>query len=139
MLIFDLTLTLHRDHKSRRLRPPSESSPRRVLVTSWQNTVRKLLRALTRTSLDASQLADLHITLQDNDEPSVRPTLETSMKIDSFFMTSTYQGNIHCLPQYFQTRPEMTKVCSEWVASLFTCWAQDLGRQHSKNRIKFQR
>ncbi|KAF8861630.1 hypothetical protein BDZ45DRAFT_723753 [Acephala macrosclerotiorum] len=33
----------------------------------------------------------------------------------------------------------MAKACSEWIASLFTCWAQALGKQHSENRVTFQR
>ncbi|KAF4626433.1 hypothetical protein G7Y89_g11727 [Cudoniella acicularis] len=113
--------------------PPSMPTP------SWQYTIRNILGGLSKTVLTDAQLSDLHITLEDEDERSMHLSIETSLVTDAFFDTSTYHGDIKCLPRDFQTRPEMAKACSEWIASLFTCWAQALGNQHSENRVTFQR
>ncbi|PVH70961.1 hypothetical protein DL98DRAFT_597368 [Cadophora sp. DSE1049] len=70
---------------------------------------------LSKTILTDAQLSDLHITLEDEDERSIRPSIETSSVTNAFFATSTYEGDIKCLLCDFQTRPEMAKACSEWI------------------------
>lgn len=103
--------------------PPSMPTP------SWQYTIRNILSNLSQTVLSDSQLSDLHITLEDEDERSTPLSIETTSVTDAFFTTSTYHGDIKCLPRDFQTRPEMAKACSEWIASLFAGTAQQC--QHS--------
>lgn len=108
-------------------------------MPSWLYTIRRLLSHLSTTVLFDSQLSDLHITIDDEDERSTRLSSETTSVIDAFFTSSTYHGYVKSLPRDFQTRPEIATFCSEYIASLLVCWTQKLGYQHSENRTKFQR
>ena len=67
----------------------------------WQYTIRNILINPSKAVLADTQLSDLYITLDDEDERSIRLSIETTSVIEAFFATSTYDRDIECILRDF--------------------------------------
>jgi hypothetical protein len=111
-------------------------------IPSWLRTIRGLLRNLSETVLSDTHLSDLHITFVEEDEGSIRPSAETGSVTNDFFIGSRYEGDVNCLPQDYQTRPEMVDTLSRWIASIHQLGARSrpytLGVSSHFQKVEFK-
>jgi hypothetical protein len=100
---------------------------------AWITSIRRNLRDLKATYLEDSQLADLHITIQEDDEAPIDPLAETCQKIDKFLARIVGYKNSNGHRKSYQAALDS----SEKVYGGFTEIAAYLGKEYSCNNTMF--
>ncbi|RDL32622.1 uncharacterized protein BP5553_09078 [Venustampulla echinocandica] len=128
-----------RHHRSSSPKQLSTWNSQRSPTPAWLLTVRRQLRNLPISLIDDTELAKLHVTLQEEDELSICPTLGTLKKIESFCTTDAYKGHSGVLPRHLRTRLNWEKQCAAQTDAVLTELVVELGDRHSVNRTDFYR
>jgi hypothetical protein len=97
----------------------------------WPQTVRKLLRSLSKGFVRDEEMLDLNITITELQDPLVEVlSVAVTTIITAFFRTKAYHSEMRCLDAMgFQQRAGRSKSCGAYISALLVDWAKVLAKE----------
>ena len=112
-------------------RSPNSTHLRLLAHSQWLQTVRKLLRSLSKGFVRNEELLDLNVTISElQDPPDGVSSVAVTATVIAFFQTNAYHSEMRCLDAMgFQRKPGRAKSCGAYISALLVNWTKILARQ----------
>src|SRR6266536_2581588 len=120
------------EHRALTLQPTTKSTQAHLQTHSqWLQTVRKLLRSLSKGYVRDEELLDLNVIISElHHPPAGFSSVAGTATITSFFQTKAYHSEMRCLHAMgFQGRTGISKGCAAWISALLVDWTEVLAKQ----------
>jgi len=132
------------EHRALNLQPTTtilkSTQPHLRTHSQWLQTVRKLLRSLSKGFVRDEELLDLNVTISElQDLPAGVSSVTRTATIISLFQTKAYHSEMRCLDVIgFQRRTDRSNHCAAYISALLVDWTEELAKQ-AGDQVEFLR